>query len=150
MSGERRSELERGHWLDPPTGSPMLIKLRYPERGHTGVVSILKAFSAEFFRFRFNCLAEEAFLPHPCCPAFPSCSCLIGSWTIQDESSLVLLSDEFPGKAMDGGQVCCARGEIEDQLVDTDLLQCRNTLTDGLRTAHKRGIPELLPHWRGQ
>ena len=49
---------------------------------------------------------------------------------------------------MDGGQVCCARGEIEDQLVDADLFQCRNTLTDCLRTAHKRSISELIPHRR--
>ena len=34
--------------------------------------------------------------------------------------------------------------------MDTDLFQCRNSLTDGLRTAHKRGISELIPHMRGK
>src|SRR5947209_16233421 len=60
------------------------------------------------------------------------------------------LRDEFPGKAMDGGQVCCARGEIKDQLVDANIFQCRNPLTDGLRTTHKRAIFELIPHRRGK
>src|SRR5260221_14748347 len=60
------------------------------------------------------------------------------------------LRDEFPGKAMDRSQVCCARGEIEDELVDADILQCCKTLTDCLRTAHKRGISELIPHRRGK
>src|SRR5690348_16923831 len=67
-----------------------------------------------------------------------------------NEPSLALLSDEFPGKAMDGGPVDCARREIEDQLLDAGILQCRNTLTDCLRTAHERRISELIPHRRGK